>query len=299
MIRSGRYRELALRAFGEANQLRQRRGRGLYSPVCPFDLATECKLQVRFVSLASLEGAYVSDIEPERILVGSLRPAGRQRFTAAHELGHRMFGHGTRLDEVVEVQRHDPYHQPEEFVADTFAGALLMPKFAIEAGLASRGWGMDSLDPMQVYVLAGWLGVGYGTLIRHLQVSLGVLPRHRAEDLLRTQPKKVRQALLSQPWPGDVFVVDEHWAGRPLDLQIGDAVISPQQATYEGRHLTRLGDLDDGALFEAACQGRGQLHLDDDSGRAIEVRIALRSASGLYEYRYDEESEDADDTTTV
>ena len=299
MIKSGRYRDLALRAFGEANQLRQRRVRDLYSPVCPFDLASECGLQLRFVSLASLEGAYVSDISPERILVGALRPAGRQRFTAAHELGHCVFGHGTCLDEVVEVRRHDPHQKPEELLADTFAGALLMPTFAIEAGLVSRGWGMDSLDPLQAYVLASWLGVGYGTLIRHLQLAIEMLPHHKAEDMLRTQPKTIRHALLGQPWPGDVFVVDEHWTGRPLDLQVGDAVITPQTATYEGRHLRRTGDTAYGGLFDAVCQGRGQLQLNNECGRVIEVRIALRNASGLYEYRYDEDTEDDDNTTTV
>lgn len=299
MIKSGRYRELALRAFGEANRLRQHQQHDLYSPVCPFDLASECELQVRFVSLASLEGAYVSDIAPERIVVGSLRPAGRQRFTAAHELGHYVFGHGTCLDEVVEVHRRDPYQEPEELLADIFAGALLMPKFTIEAGLAARGWSTADLGPLQLYVLAGWLGVGYGTLVRHLQLSLGMLPRHRAEELLRTQPKKIRHMLLDRPWSGDVFVVDEHWSSRPLDLQVGDAIVTPQPATRQGHQLRRLGDLAAGGLFEAVCQGRGQLQLNEGSGRVIEVRIALRNASGLYEYRYEEDSEYVDDTTTT
>src|ERR1035441_5093023 len=64
-----------------------------------FDVAQQLGVEVRFTRISSMEGMYVRQDAPV-ILLSSERPAGRQRFSCAHELGHHAFGDGSRVDEL-------------------------------------------------------------------------------------------------------------------------------------------------------------------------------------------------------
>jgi len=61
-----------------------------------FDVAQQLGVEVRFTKISSMEGMYLRQDAPV-ILIASERPAGRQRFSCAHELGHHAFGDGTRV----------------------------------------------------------------------------------------------------------------------------------------------------------------------------------------------------------
>jgi Zn-dependent peptidase ImmA (M78 family) len=52
-----------------------------------FDLTQQLGVEVRFAKISSMEGMYLRQSAPT-ILIASERPAGRQRFSCAHELGH-------------------------------------------------------------------------------------------------------------------------------------------------------------------------------------------------------------------
>jgi Zn-dependent peptidase ImmA (M78 family) len=60
-----------------------------------FDVAQQLGVEVRFTKISSMEGMYLRQDAPV-ILIASERPAGRQRFSCAHELGHHAFGDGTQ-----------------------------------------------------------------------------------------------------------------------------------------------------------------------------------------------------------
>ena len=75
---------------------------------------------------------------------------GRQAFTCAHELGHAFFNHGTRADLISDFER-DRSDDPEEIIADAFAGHLLMPPHAVESEINRRAWKASNLTPVQVY----------------------------------------------------------------------------------------------------------------------------------------------------
>jgi hypothetical protein len=47
-----------------------------------------------------------------------------------------------------------------------------MPKAAVVGGFSRRNWNAASSTPAQIYTIAGWLGVGYETLITHMRASL-------------------------------------------------------------------------------------------------------------------------------
>jgi len=56
-----------------------------------FDVAQQLGVEVRFTKISSMEGMYLRQDAPV-ILIASERPAGRQRFSCAHEIGHHAFG---------------------------------------------------------------------------------------------------------------------------------------------------------------------------------------------------------------
>ena len=149
---------IARKATAEALRTRLRAGYGLDTPICAYDLEGCLGIEVRFFDLPSLEGMYYNSPKPH-IILSSLRPPGRRAFTCAHELGHHSRGDGTCLDEMVE-QWTGPRFDPTEFFADCFAGALLMPKTAVERAFSLRQWGISECTPDQVYAIANYFGVG-------------------------------------------------------------------------------------------------------------------------------------------
>ena len=50
------------------------------------------------------------------IFISSLRPTGRQHFTCAHELGHHIFNHGMKIDEL--VSKKESSYNDDEFLVD-------------------------------------------------------------------------------------------------------------------------------------------------------------------------------------
>src|SRR5581483_4265168 len=85
-----------------------------------FDVSQQLGVEVRFTKISSMEGMYVRQEAPV-ILIASERPAGRQRFSCAHELGHHAFGDGTRVDELF-GSNSSKLRPDDEIRADMFAG---------------------------------------------------------------------------------------------------------------------------------------------------------------------------------
>src|SRR5436190_1566361 len=129
--------DLARRALAEAARTRLRAKVGAYSSLCIYDLCQSNDVDVWFRPLPSLEGMY-SPGDPPVAVVSALRPSGRQRMNCAHELGHHVFGHGTRLDQIIDATVGHSTFEPEEFLANCFAEYLLMPKLAVLAALNKR-----------------------------------------------------------------------------------------------------------------------------------------------------------------
>src|SRR4051812_18605233 len=111
-------RRLAKDALWSACRVRREAGLALRSAICVYDLAQGMGVEVRFIDLASMEGTY-SRVPQPTILISSLRPPGRQAFTCGHELGHHIYGHGFRIDELMS-EGHGAKADGDEFLVDCF-----------------------------------------------------------------------------------------------------------------------------------------------------------------------------------
>lgn len=284
-----RKRKLAMDAMAAALQLRQSEGFGLWKPVCPYDLAEKLGIEMRFMDLPSMEGMYVRNPEPI-ILVSSLRPAGRQTFTCSHELGHHVFKHGTHVDEIINPQSSDGRFNAEEFLANCFAGFLLMPKSAVNRAFAIRGWDIRSCTPLQLYIIAGWFGVGYNTLIHHLSDTLNLLPKTFANSLKKVSPKDIRSEYLGKEVSEGLILVDSYWSERSIDIQIGDYIHLPVNIVNEGNCVHRQEQDANGSLYCGVTPGIGRFY-QPDTGWSAFVRVSRREYVGRNMFRHLEDSD--------
>jgi Zn-dependent peptidase ImmA (M78 family) len=253
---------LARQALRTALETRRSAGIERNRPVCIFDLAERLGIEVRFRPEKSLEGMYVRS-SSGLILVSAYRPPGRQAFTCAHELGHHVFGHGTKVDEYIEASNKDQ-HEREEIIANLFAAYILMPSAVVSHAFLSRGWGVEFPSDIQVYEVSCYLGVGYETLVNHMCWSLELItPEHR-RLLLKSTPKSIQHQLIGCPCEGEVLAVQSSWLGRAIDIQVGSVILLPFRVQIEGASIVicpRSGEFAyKGARpgisrIESACQG--------------------------------------------
>ncbi len=278
---------IALRA---ALQLRRSLSIPRELPVNVFDIAGAIGIDVRFLDLSSLEGMFCRDPGP-RILLPSLkhRPRGRVAFSCAHELGHFALNHDTRFDECPGTAPQYGPKSSEEFAADAFAGSLLMPRQAVLSSFARRRWISDTATPLQLFIVAGEMGVGYETLLTHLSVVLGLLPSARIEDCRRIAPKTIRSDFLQDEDSGDLVIIDEAWAPVPVDLQIGDLIALSSAPTARFLLLEPVSDRGDWNIFRAHRSGIEDVVIGE---RTITVRVARYGYVGPVRNRFLEDPDE-------
>jgi Zn-dependent peptidase ImmA (M78 family) len=277
-------KSLASKALNRALRIRVESGAALWEPICVYDLVEKNGVEVRFICAPSFEGLYSKEPGPI-ILLGSERPSVRKVFTCAHEFGHHVFAHGIRVDKIFPLERSN---DPIEFLADCFGGFLLMPKLAVLHAFSTRGWMPRKATAEQVYTVASQLGVGYSTLIHHMRGSLGLLSYNAACRLLQVNVRKVRENLARSRVDSHLVVVDEHWEGQPVDLCVGDLVLSPEGTSKEGNCIQRFSEVENNILFQAESPGLGRLVRTKDAWSAF-VRVSRPYFEGRSCYRHLEE----------
>lgn len=289
-----RDRDLVLDGMGKALRVRRAAGHEHVKPICVYDLADSLGIEVRFDPFPSLEGMYRKSPSP-LIVLSSLRPRGRQAFTCAHELGHHVYGHGTRVDDLIGEDRRKALADPTEFLADCFAAGLLMPKVAVEHSFAIRGWDVRRCTAEQIYTIAGLFGVGYTTLIGHVSRTLGLLHSSEADKLRSLSPKSIRSSLLGRESSGNVLVVDEHWPATAIDIGVGDTILFPLGTLLEGNcaqaHSGSLGM----TAIEGVMPGIGRVS-QPDAGWASFVRVSRAGYAGRSIFRHLEDPDYEADT---
>ncbi len=276
--------KLKIEAARHALSARLRFGFALDSPCDVYELVCKYGLSLRFTNISSMDGLYLNDCLAGSINVSALRPSGHQHFTAAHELGHFIFGHGAQLDDKIEKMVSD---STEEDVANTFARHLLMPKRAVIRGFNGLATTPSLASPEQYYAVASWLGVGYTSLIQHALWTLNLIDHTRFHYLTLRTPQKIKHSQVpSVSWVGrkELWPLAPWWHGTNVHLQVGDVVIGLKSAS-----LDHFGLGDGCAIANAVGQFSATLY----GGGTVTLNISKTDYVGMYQYRYLEEPLDA------
>jgi hypothetical protein len=271
-----------------ALEYRVRNGIPLDAPCDVYELIIRQGVELRFMEVKSLEGFYLSDGTAGQINVCACRPAGLQRFTAAHELGHHVFKHGSTFDPQLDYAERFASVSAEERLAELFARYLLMPRRAVHRGFADIGADVKDPQPSDIYRVASWLGVGYTTLSHQMRWSLELLNQTQLEILLGVKPQAIKQLLApsvakfgrSELWPAH-----PSWNGSHIHAEIGDVI------TGIGEDATGIVTAVDQTCRQASGVGRCVVPLV--GGGQVNVSVCRKEFIGFYEYRYLPEPEDA------
>jgi Zn-dependent peptidase ImmA (M78 family) len=276
-------RVLQMQAIKKAGQIRSKLKLSVFEPINIFDACEALGVNVRFVPV-SMEGMYVvrEDVEESDILLSSLRPFARRVFTCGHELGHHVFGHGTRIDGLIEESNKAVYDD-DEYLVDTFSGALLMPTAGIEAAFAKRGWNMRDATPIQFYTIASTFGVGYRTLITHCKVN-GFINELKTAGLLKQTPSKILQQLIGPTATKPHFkIIDESAELSVVDIETGGYIFLPESTIIEGDHLSKLKNVAVGGVFRAEKAGIVRAVAGT---KGYFIRVQNAGYNGFAEYRH-------------
>jgi Zn-dependent peptidase ImmA (M78 family) len=248
---------------------------------CVIDMAKELGIEVKFVDLKSLEGAYLN--ETETILLSTLRPEGRVRFTCAHEIGHFIFKHGDSFDEVVE-KACVAKNKIEERMCDIFASFLLMPETTVNYFFQSHGWNINAPKPTEVFMTTSWLGVSYSSLVNHLYYGLKKIDKRTFDALLKVQPRTIKSELTGIPVTSNLVVVDNIWKGRPLDLQVDDYLLLSYPVDIPDGILAKVENSEKD-LYRAEKPGLSTIHIKNPKG-GIALRVRRKEYVGRGIFRH-------------
>ena len=286
-------RALATQAMQAATATRAKANLDQAGPICIYGLCETLGIVVRFNNF-NMEGMYQRGLPP-RIHLSARRPLPRRTYNCAHELGHHVFGHGSSIDELREDAKAQPWEDPKEFLADTFAGFILMPIIGLRRAFSVRGWTPDTATPTQIFTVACEFGVGYATLLTHLSAGVNLLPRSRAAALRRVKPKALRMSILGAFATEPLIVADHHRTATTLDAEVKTLLLLPVGAEVEGSGLAFERDLAAGRLFRAVKPGIFRAGAGE---WAVFVRVAPVQQNepygyvGLAKYRHLEEDPD-------
>lgn len=199
-------------------------------PVDVFGAVQRLGLVLAFAPLGKVSGIYLPRRPSPGILVHSGHPRSRQRYTAAHELGHHVFGHAAEVDVDLELQLQRgeverwPDHEKE---AEAFAAWFLMPRRLLREGMRQLGMARVR-NPYDVYTLALWLGTSYAATILQLTATR-LLSSRQAAVWSQISPRDIKQTLAGDLAPADmsndVWWLSSRHNREPIEARPGDRLV--------------------------------------------------------------------------
>ena len=262
-------------------------GVGLEEPICTYSACERLGVPVRFVDI-SMEGIYNHKPLP-RILLSALRPLVRRHFNCAHELGHHVFGHSSKLDELQETLEEYDDHSPEEFIVNSFAGHLLMPVLGVRRAFARRGIEARSAEPHEILAIACEFGVSYDALITQLAFCLNDISPSRRRELIGARLALRRSMVAANEGRGLAFL-DNRFSAPTLDVEENYLVVTPTGAVASNKCVVPVGNCEFGDIFKVSKPGLAELSIPNTSWN-VSIRVSRQNFVGLARYRYLEDDE--------
>lgn len=285
-------KELAAEALSMAEEVRANYNLVDDEPLSIYDLCRSLGIVVRFTDVNTPEGMYIPGRRPQ-ICITARRPAGRKTYTCAHELGHHCFKHGKRIDNLIQQARFSAL-QPEEYLADCFAGYLLMPVLGIQEAFVKRSWNASNATPQQFFTIACEFGVGYQTLLTHTHFVLKLITEERYGELKKVDLKAIRKEAIGKEYQKDrLLIFDEQSATPVVEAEEGTLILVPKGIEILDDVVVKEADMSDGILLRAAR--RGVIGVDFEDGKPFkQIKVASYQWYGLDKFRHLEEEPDDD-----
>lgn len=133
----------------------------------------------------ALDGFSALYLDERLIVTNSSKILSRERFTAAHELGHHVFDFTNPEKRVIADKKTGLFSDSDltEYRADCFATALLMPKSGVEKVIHEMGLNSGQITYKEVIRLQIEFGVSYRAMARRLN-DLGIISEETLKILL-------------------------------------------------------------------------------------------------------------------
>lgn len=178
------------------------------------------------------------------VLVNVAHPLSKQRFTAAHELGHHRRDHDVSLDNDTEwLTRGEAPTSERERMAEAFAAWFLMPKRLVVATLTALDRQATTLTADGAYALSLELGTSYAATVRHL-ADMGLLTTRRSEQLLHIAPQSIKKDLggldVATDTRRDVHLVHVARPETSIAVMEGDALVIEAPETPSSGYLWQV-----------------------------------------------------------
>ncbi|WP_273210103.1 ImmA/IrrE family metallo-endopeptidase [Runella zeae] len=279
------------KAIIKADEIRYKLELDIFQPINVLDACIKLRLDVRFVDISSMEGLYIRNERGKNstIILSAHRPLPRRYFTCAHELGHHVFNHGSKLDALSERKSSSvsPPKDMDEELVDSFAGALLMPLAGVQSEFVKRKWVIPNASPIHFYTVSSIFGVGYETLIVHCKINR-LISDLKAAELLKIKPAKILESLLSLPISDKSYfkLIDNLSLLQVIDLEVTNYIILPSEVQVEGVHLQKCQVTKNGEnLFVAKKPGIVRA-ISKENNTSCFIRIQNLNYIGLVQYRH-------------
>jgi Zn-dependent peptidase ImmA (M78 family) len=194
------------------------------------------------------DGVYLWNGKRGLIVVNAAKLPLRQRFTAAHELGHHEMHRPAKQQLILADEDVEAAPTKREREANAFAANLLAPDRALRQELVGRA--PDSIEPIDVVQLSRRYGLSYSALLYRLLHSGCIRPRDK-ERLQQAIDTREVAALMKAigfdaekvfpPGPAlpDYYVlavVHLHERGALSDERLGELLRRPASEAVELAH---------------------------------------------------------------
>lgn len=172
------------------NEIMKREGK-ISFPIDPFKELKENHAIITFSNFDKLEGLLLFDKEKESVVSINLsRPVTRQRFTAAHELGHIILHAEVKEDGFL-----CPIYgakSPIEKEADDFASNLLMPTNELNKIINKYQDTNGKVDFDQCLMIAEYFGVSFESCVKTIRFRLNRLSKNLDIKELNNEIRKYK-----------------------------------------------------------------------------------------------------------
>jgi Zn-dependent peptidase ImmA (M78 family) len=135
---------------------------------------------------AGPDGVYLFGYGQPLIVVNSAKPVVRQRFTAAHELGHHQLHRSETRLVIPDQDVYDTGKDPAEEAANSFAASFLLPDRALRALSAS----MARATAADVVQLVAQYGLSYDATVNCLH-NYGLIRARQRDALKQSKPSNL------------------------------------------------------------------------------------------------------------